>query len=329
MGEVIYKSINLANWEKTFGECLSEGYQKGWFSGLRRDMVIKPNLCNIVSHRAGATTDVRLVELLIDFVRSSKEDVQISIVESDNFERGAEEAFERLGYRQLAREKNVQLRNLTEEKAYSVTVHGVPYTMRIPTVFFTDCFFVSIALPKTHAYQKITAIYKNQFGCIPDAIKERYHEYLEEVLYALNNRLTIPDLSIVDGRIGMEGLGPVAGDPVTSRFILMSNDATAADIACAKLMGFDPRRIPYLKFACRKTGLAVEDVKLPSTANERRFRFIPKWQYRVIRGKIFVTRATIAVEGRGKRAVHIFFRLPSYLIERKVLPAVRFFQTKW
>jgi uncharacterized protein (DUF362 family) len=192
----------------------------------------------------------------------------------------------------------------------------------------SDFFFISIALPKTHAYQKITAIYKNQFGCIPDKYKERYHQYLEEVLYVLNNKLMIPDLSVIDGRVGMQGCGPVSGDPIESGFYLISNNATVADVSCAKLMGFNPKTIPYLKYACRKIGIRMENIEIPMTDLRKKFSFVPMWQYRVIRGKIYVTRFTVALNTKAKRLVHIIFRLPSYIKERKLIPIQNYLKKK-
>jgi len=308
---------------------LDLAHQRDWLSNLKNRVVVKPNLCSIASPESGVTTDVRLIECLVKFLRESSPDVNISIIESDNFEREAEEVFRRLGYEALRKKYQVDLINLSKEPSFETKMNDIPYTLKIPKLFFEDLFFISVALPKTHAYQKITAIYKNQFGCIPDKFKERYHQYLEEVLYVLNNRLFVPDLSIIDGRVGMERYGPVDGDRVESGFMLLSRDATLADITCARLMGFNPKKIPYLRYACKKKGLEIDSIQEPAKSLCRKYSFVPMWQYRVIRGKIKVTRATIALNNRGKRMVHIFFRLPSYIKERKLIPLRTYLKMKW
>ncbi len=327
--QIIYQTVDSYNWEQAFQKSLSQCYEMGWLSTLNDHLVIKPNLCNIISYEAGATTDVRTVELLIAFFRNLSPGLKITSVESDNFERGADDVFRRLGYVELAKKNDVNLINLTEEEWFEVKISNIPYTMNLPKLFLSDFFFVSIALPKTHSYQKITAIYKNQFGCIPDKFKERYHQYLEEVLYVLNNKLVIPDLSVIDGRIGMQGYGPVSGEPIESKFFLISNNATAADFNCAKLMGFDPKRIPYLKYACKKLQLPMDTFDTQKIVLNKKFSFVPMWQYRVIRGKIYVTRVSTALNTRAKRLVHIFFRLPSYIKERKLIPLHNFSKEKW
>jgi uncharacterized protein (DUF362 family) len=270
-----------------------------------------------------------VIELLVNFMRGLHPGLRISIIESDNFERRAGEVFRRLGYEGLAKKCNLELINLTDSQSFEVFVKEIPHTINLPRIFLHDVFFVSIALPKTHAYQKISSIYKNQFGCIPDKFKEKYHQYLEEVLYLLNNRLTVPDLCVIDGRIGMEGYGPVSGDRVESGFMLLTKDPTTADLACARIMGFDPRKIPYLKYACKRKGIDLNSNGIPMPLAGIKFRFIPRWEYRSIRGKIRVTRTTDILNSKIKRVVHIFFRLPSYIKERKLMPVKRNLRMRW
>ncbi len=63
-----------------------------------------------------------------------------------------------------------------------------------------------------------------------------------------------PSLAIVDGIVGMQGDGPIAGDPVHSGVVLFSRDPVAADVTGARLMGIDPEKVPYLMDAGRFLG---------------------------------------------------------------------------
>jgi uncharacterized protein (DUF362 family) len=58
-----------------------------------------------------------------------------------------------------------------------------------------------------------------------------------------------PHLALVDGVVGGEGAGPLKPNPVSSGVILFGDDAPLVDFACARLMGFDPRRIPLVREA--------------------------------------------------------------------------------
>jgi uncharacterized protein (DUF362 family) len=53
-------------------------------------------------------------------------------------------------------------------------------------------------------------------------------------------------LSVVDGIVGMEGNGPVAGTPKSSGFLVVGCNPLATDLVCTTLMGFDYRKLPML-----------------------------------------------------------------------------------
>jgi uncharacterized protein (DUF362 family) len=52
--------------------------------------------------------------------------------------------------------------------------------------------------------------------------------------------------SVVDGIIGMEGNGPVAGTPRPAGLLLAGENPSAVDVVTATLMGFDYRKLPLL-----------------------------------------------------------------------------------
>jgi uncharacterized protein (DUF362 family) len=58
-----------------------------------------------------------------------------------------------------------------------------------------------------------------------------------------------PSLSIVDGIVGMEGDGPIMGRPRAVGAIVMGADLPAVDATCARMIGLDPHKMPYLSVA--------------------------------------------------------------------------------
>lgn len=79
--------------------------------------------------------------------------------------------------------------------------------------------------------------------------------------------------SVVDGIIGMEGSGPMQGDPVSSGVVLIGTDPVAVDAVAATVMGFDWRRIPMIReaFALKTlpiTSLKPEDIQVRSDVPE-------------------------------------------------------------
>ena len=56
----------------------------------------------------------------------------------------------------------------------------------------------------------------------------------------------------------MEGDGPIMGDPVSSNVIVMGTNLPAVDATCARIMGINPAKIPYLKHASGRIGAISE-----------------------------------------------------------------------
>ncbi len=64
----------------------------------------------------------------------------------------------------------------------------------------------------------------------------------------------------MDGTTAGDGQGPRTVKPVVKNVILASGDQTAFDAVSAKLMGFDPMSIKYIRLA-HEAGLGVGDPK--------------------------------------------------------------------
>jgi hypothetical protein len=67
-----------------------------------------------------------------------------------------------------------------------------------------------------------------------------------------------PHLAIVDGTVGMEGLGPSAGRPKPLDAVAVSADAFAADAVACRLMGTDARSVAHLRLGAER-GYGVID----------------------------------------------------------------------
>ena len=116
---------------------------------------------------------------------------------------------------------------------------------------FKICSFVQeadliINLPKlkTHGLTLYTGAIKNLFGLVPGITKAEYHLKLQKIndfchmLFDLHEAIT-PDLTIMDGILGMEGEGPSSG--ITRQFnaVIASRDAINMDIVVSYLLRKD------------------------------------------------------------------------------------------
>lgn len=104
---------------------------------------------------------------------------------------------------------------------------------------------ISLPKMKTHAFQRVTGAVKNQFGCVPGALKGEFHVKVPDaydfakMLIDLNS-FVHPRLYIMDGIMAMEGNGPRGGDPKQMNVLLFSTDSIALDATMCRLMNLDP-----------------------------------------------------------------------------------------
>jgi len=305
---------------------LDEIFANGWLDPGSKQIVIKPNLCTLASVESGIITDISFVRALVRFIKSKSPSSQIKIIESDSFDRTAEEVFEKLGYCDLAREEGVDLINLTKMRSIPIAISEIPYEINLSFIFLEDIFYISIANLKTHDYQKVTCGFKNQFGCIPDVLKERYHPYLDEVLYYLDGLIN-PDLSIVDGRIALEGNGPVDGEPIKCDLMIAGNRSLSVDTVCARVAGFDPVRVPYLRYAYSKTKYNHSNIQVAGDKLDFNFKFIPDKLFNGIRLKIFVTRTSNVITNYAKKVLfHLYyygFIATARIVPKSVMKKIR------
>ena len=118
-----------------------------------------------------------------------------------------------------------------------------------------------INLPKlkTHALTLLTLSVKNMLGCIPGTRKGQWHvktykagkEYFAQLLLDLN-LLVNPVLTIVDGVMAMEGMGPGFGDPRHLGLLIAGTDGVAVDRIICEIINVEPEHSPILKVAIKK-----------------------------------------------------------------------------
>ncbi|MEJ2721083.1 MAG: DUF362 domain-containing protein [bacterium] len=105
---------------------------------------------------------------------------------------------------------------------------------------------------KTHGHSVTTGAIKNAFGGLLKEVRHYAHKYIHEVLVdlLLMQRELHPNVfAVMDGTVAGDGAGPRTMHPTVQNVILASADSVAIDAIAAKLMGFDPTEIPYLRMA--------------------------------------------------------------------------------
>src|SRR5262245_60363318 len=105
---------------------------------------------------------------------------------------------------------------------------------------------------KTHVFTTTTGAMKNAFGGLLNERRHWTHPVIHQTLVDLlmiQKKIHRGVFAVMDGTFAGDGPGPRCMIPYTKDVILASSDQTAIDAVAAKLMGFDPMTIDYIRTA--------------------------------------------------------------------------------
>ncbi len=131
----------------------------------------------------------------------------------------------------------------------------------VPKIFFNS-YMIHLPTMKTHGHTTTTGAMKNAFGGLIPKYRHHAHKKIHEVLVdllAIQQEIHPAILAIMDGTVCGNGAGPRTMKPHIGNLILASFDQVAIDALAAKIMGFEPLKIPYIKMA-HDLGLGIGDV---------------------------------------------------------------------
>ena len=125
----------------------------------------------------------------------------------------------------------------------------VSKSLILPQSYLNADIVIDIPKMKTHTLTGVSLGIKNLFGLLTDKEKMRHHN--DDINQKLVDLLSIriPDLTIIDGLIGVEGQGPLYGAPRNSNLLVIGRDCVATDAVAAYLMGFNPNEITHIALA--------------------------------------------------------------------------------
>ena len=149
------------------------------------------------------------------------------------------------------------------------------YQFKSPLLKLNDIFPEGIQIPalypgrqilhlptvKTHGHAVMTGSVKNSFGGLLREVRHYAHKYMHEVLVDLlymQRELHPAVFTVTDGTVAGDGAGPRTMIPRVKNLILAATDSVAIDAISARLMGFDPMSIPFLRMA-HERGLGIAD----------------------------------------------------------------------
>ncbi len=114
---------------------------------------------------------------------------------------------------------------------------------------------------KTHVFTTTTGAMKNAFGGLLNERRHWSHPVIHETLVDLlmiQKKIHRGVFAVMDGTFAGDGPGPRCMIPHVKNVILASADQVAIDAVAARLMGFDPLSIKYIRLA-HDAGLGCGD----------------------------------------------------------------------
>ena len=114
---------------------------------------------------------------------------------------------------------------------------------------------------KTHVFTTMTGAMKNAFGGLLHEKRHWTHSVIHETLVdllAIQQEIHPGIFAVMDGTFAGDGPGPRCMRPHEKDYMLASSDQVAIDAIAAKIMGFDPLSLKFIRLA-HEHGLGCGD----------------------------------------------------------------------
>ena len=228
---------------------------------------IKPNLTGARPSNDGLTTDIGLVRAVIERLHNCP---VITIGESCS---NTDEAFEKLGYRELIEEfPVVRLEDIRQSEIVWRPIPRPYHTKEMPfnKSLFEHDYVVNLPKMKTHSLAGVTLSMKNIFGFVPTRKhKLMYHPFIRKAILDMN-QVVRSHFCMVDAVWGNE-FDEIQSTPKHTGAIVAGKNILAVDLVAAHLMDIDLNDIDTYKNAfnlwgypkLKILGNALEEIKTP------------------------------------------------------------------
>lgn len=221
-----------------------------------KPILIKPNYINSSHPSTGITTDSRVIEGIVKFLRERKIE-NIIIGEGSGFA-DTFHAFKVAGVDAAAERYGVKLIDLNKDEFVEVYPPN-PLSLGKVRVAKTalESIIVSVPKLKLHRQAMVTLSLKNMMGAL--ASKGTMHRglSLSKNIVDLASVLK-PGLAVIDGIIAGEG-HETSGNPIEMDLVIAGTDPVAVDAVGAAVMSIQPTDVKHLVLA-EKKGLGTADL---------------------------------------------------------------------
>jgi len=227
----------------------------------KRRILIKPNF--VSTRRQLASTEADAIRAILEVV--SKYSSGKIIIGEGPAGGSLTDALRNFGYMKLQETYDIDFvdfnrDNYVEVEAFDSSLK--PLKFRVSKTAVEADYKISVAKPKTHDNVIVTLSVKNMVvGSLTGSEKSKIHQGTKAINLNIAEiyKAVSPDLGVIDGYEGMEGGGPVSGEPVNFRVAAASLYPVSLDAVVAKTMGFNPQEIGYL-YHLTEQGIGTADL---------------------------------------------------------------------
>jgi len=220
-----------------------------------KPVLIKPNYINARHPSTGITTDSRVIEGVVKFLKRHR--VKDVIIGEGSGFADTFKAFQVAGVDAVAEKWNVKLMDLNKDEFVEVRPTN-PLALKKVKIAKTALESTIISVPKLkpHRMARVTLSLKNMMGAVTP--KGNIHNPLSEKIVDLASIIK-PSIAVIDGIIAGEG-HETSGNPIEMNLIIAGTDPVAVDAVGAAVMGIPPEKVKHLRLAEEK-GLGTYDLK--------------------------------------------------------------------
>jgi len=239
--DMTVKALEMVNADKVLSE--------------EKPILIKPNYINAKHPSTGITTDSRVIEGVVKFLKQHNAK-EIVIGEGSGFA-DTFEAFQVAGVDAVAERWNVKLVDLNKDEFVEVRPPN-PLALKKVKIAKTALESAIISVPKLkpHRLARVTLSLKNMMGAVTP--KGAIHNPLSEKIVDLASIIK-PSVAVIDGIIAGEG-HETSGNPVEMNLVIAGTDPVAVDAVGAAVMSIPPESVKHLRLAEEK-GLGTCDLE--------------------------------------------------------------------
>jgi uncharacterized protein (DUF362 family) len=280
--------VRADNYSEQLEQTLMVALRLFHFNISGKAVLLKPNLVDFVPGVDINTSAVLVSSAAECFRRLGARSV--TVAEGPGNQRDTQLVLSESGYRDELAENRIPFVDLNRDELVKIKL-GADYTglghFWLPRTVLSHDFIVSLPKVKTHHWSGVTLSMKNMFGVVPGA----KYGWPKNILHWRGIQQSILDICatvpihtvIADAIVAMEGNGPLAGNSRPLHSIVFADDPVAADATCARLMGFEPERIPHIREAAKFLGNAstelIDQLANPVRAPEMPFKVVPEFEH--------------------------------------------------